>query len=80
MREAESAMRLTLEWPGPGVARPGRGQRPAPPVTEDAGLTEDMEELCITRRLVTGHLVTATHDVAAMIVPRPEDGSMMKTE
>ena len=76
-------MRLTLEWPGPGVARPGRGQRPAPPVTEDAGLTEDKEEeLCITRRLDTGtgHLVTATHDVAAMIVPRPEDGSMMKTE
>ena len=56
----------------------GGGQRPGLTVTEDAGLTEDMEELRITRRLDTDHLVTATHD--AMIVPRPEDGSMMKTE
>ena len=75
MREAESAMRLTLEWPGPGLARPGRGQRPGLTVTEDAGLTGDMEELTITR----SHLVTGTHGVTAMNVSRLEDESMTKT-
>ena len=58
MREAESAMRLTPE-PGAGGCEAGAGgQRPGLTVTEDARLTEDMEELRITRRLDNGHLVT----------------------